>query len=162
MKVPLFSSPQLGSALSVLTIARANRRRVHDCLPASLRERRRGRRLINGLALRAAKFLEAVGQGLLTAATFTRSRPAIESLCYYRARESSDKPRLNAFCLVAPSVRFKAWAILAARVFLLAAAFNLRTSNGVHARRFDLLAIYFTPARINECSKPGELTSSGQ
>ena len=58
-----------------------------------------------------------------------------------QARVSSDKPRLNAFCLVAPSVRFKAWAILAARVFLLAAAFNLRTSSGVHARRFDLLAI---------------------
>jgi hypothetical protein len=52
-------------------------------------------------------------------------------------------------------VRFKAWAILAARVFLLAAAFNLRTSSGVHARRFDLLAIQFTPAGINECSKVG-------
>ncbi len=60
---------------------------------------------------------------------------------HYQARELSDNPRLKAFCRVAPSVRLKARAMLAARVFLLAAAFNLRTSSVVQARRFDLLAI---------------------
>jgi hypothetical protein len=48
---------------------------------------------------------------------------------------------LNAFCRVAPSVRFKARAMLAARLFLFACAFNVRTSLFVHARRFDFLAI---------------------
>jgi hypothetical protein len=56
-------------------------------------------------------------------------------------RESSDNPRLNAFCRVAPSVRFSVRAMLAARVFFLAAVFKVRTSAAVHARRFDFLAI---------------------
>ena len=34
-----------------------------------------------------------------------------------QARESRDNPRLNAFCRVAPSVRFNVLAILAALVF---------------------------------------------
>lgn len=58
-----------------------------------------------------------------------------------QARELSDIPMLKAFCRVAPSVLFKLRAMLAARVFLLAAAFNIRTSVAVHARRFDFLAI---------------------
>jgi len=42
---------------------------------------------------------------------------------------------------VAPSVRFKVRAMLAARVFLRAIAFNARTSDDVHERRFDFLGI---------------------
>jgi hypothetical protein len=56
-------------------------------------------------------------------------------------RESSDSPRLKAFCRVAPSVRFKVRAMLAARVFLRAIVFNVRTSDDVHDRRFDFLGI---------------------
>jgi hypothetical protein len=67
------------------------------------------------------------------------------NICRYitvQARESSDNPRLNAFCRVAPSVRFKALAILPAGVFLRAADFNSRTSADVHERRrFEFLAI---------------------
>jgi hypothetical protein len=59
----------------------------------------------------------------------------------FQARESSDNPRLNAFCRVAPSVRFKVLAILAARVFFFARVFNVRTCAGVHERRFEFLAI---------------------
>ena len=58
-----------------------------------------------------------------------------------QALESSDNPILNALCRVAPSVRFKVRAILDARVFFLASAVNLRTSDFVRARRFDFLAI---------------------
>jgi hypothetical protein len=56
-------------------------------------------------------------------------------------RESSDNPRLNAFCRVAPSVRFKLRAMLAARVFFRAIVFSVRTSDEVHERRFDFLGI---------------------
>jgi hypothetical protein len=56
-------------------------------------------------------------------------------------RESSDSPILKAFCRVAPSVRFKLRAILAARVFFRAIVFSVRTSDDVHERRFDLLDI---------------------
>jgi hypothetical protein len=49
---------------------------------------------------------------------------------------------LNAFCRVAPSVRFNFLAILAAGVFLRAMVFSSRTSVEVHARRFfDFLGI---------------------
>jgi len=58
-----------------------------------------------------------------------------------QARESSDSPRLNAFCRVAPSVRFKALAIFPAGVFLRAPDFNSRTSADVHERRPEFLAI---------------------
>jgi hypothetical protein len=58
---------------------------------------------------------------------------------YYR--ESNDTPRLNAFCRVAPSVRFRVRAMLAARVFFFASAFKVRTSAASQARRFDFLAI---------------------
>ena len=60
-------------------------------------------------------------------------------------RESSDSPILNAFCRVAPSVRFKARAMLAALVFFFACTFNLRMSAVVHERRFNLLAILVIP-----------------
>jgi hypothetical protein len=56
-------------------------------------------------------------------------------------RESSDSPILKAFCRVAPSVRFKVRAMLAARVFFLASVFNVRTSSDFHARRLEFLAI---------------------
>jgi hypothetical protein len=49
---------------------------------------------------------------------------------------------LNAFCRVAPSVRFNFLAILAAGVFLRAMVFSSRTSVEVQARRFfDFLGI---------------------
>jgi len=51
-------------------------------------------------------------------------------------RESSDIPRLNAFCRVAPSVRFKLRAIRAAWVFFLAPVFNVRISAEDQARLF--------------------------
>ena len=56
-------------------------------------------------------------------------------------RVSSDSPRLKAFCRVAPSVRFKLRAMLAARVFFRAIVFSVRTSDDVHERRFDFLGI---------------------
>ena len=48
---------------------------------------------------------------------------------------------LNAFCRVAPSVRFKVRAMIAARRFFFASAFNVRTCSDVQTRRFDFLAI---------------------
>jgi hypothetical protein len=63
-----------------------------------------------------------------------------------QTRESSDKPMLNAFCRVAPTVRFSVLAICAACVFFRARAFNVRTCSGVHSRRFvALLAIQILP-----------------
>ena len=61
-------------------------------------------------------------------------------------RESSDNPRLNAFCRVAPSVRFRVRAMLAAPVFLRAIVFSVRTSDDVHERRFDFLGIQLSPS----------------
>jgi hypothetical protein len=61
-----------------------------------------------------------------------------------QARESSDIPRLKAFCRVAPSVRFRALAMLPALVFFFARVFKVRTLSGVHARRFvDFVAIKY-------------------
>ena len=57
-------------------------------------------------------------------------------------RESSDSPILKAFSArVAPSVRFKVRAMFAARVFLRAIVFSVRTSDDVHERRFEFLGI---------------------
>jgi hypothetical protein len=53
-------------------------------------------------------------------------------------RESSDNPMLNAFCRVAPSVRFSVRAIFFAGVFLRASDFNSRTFAVVQARLFDV------------------------
>jgi hypothetical protein len=61
-------------------------------------------------------------------------------------RESSDNPRLNAFCRVAPSLRLRLLAIFLAGVLLRAADFNSRTSALVQARLFEfLLAMYGSP-----------------
>ena len=54
-------------------------------------------------------------------------------------RESSDNPRLNAFCRVAPSLRLRLLAIFLAGVLLRAADFNSRTSALVQGRRFEFL-----------------------
>src|SRR3984957_5171663 len=54
-----------------------------------------------------------------------------------QALESRDKPILNAFCRVAPSVRFSVLAILAACFFFLASDFQVRTCSGVQPRRLD-------------------------
>jgi hypothetical protein len=64
-------------------------------------------------------------------------REAGRLLAKLQARESRDNPILNAFCRVAPSVRFNVLAILAACFFFLASDFNVRTCSGVHPRRFD-------------------------
>ena len=53
-----------------------------------------------------------------------------------QARESSDRPMLNAFCRVALSVRFSLSAIRDARFFWRAIVFKVRTCSAVHARRF--------------------------
>jgi hypothetical protein len=59
-----------------------------------------------------------------------------------QARVSSDKPKLNAFCRVAPSVRFSVLAIRGAPFFRRAIVVKVRTCSAVHARRFvALLAI---------------------
>ena len=68
---------------------------------------------------------------------FTSSKTGLPD----QERESSDSPRLKAFCRVAPSVRFKLRAMLAARVFFRAIVFSVRTSDEVHERRFDFLGI---------------------
>ena len=68
---------------------------------------------------------------------FTSSKTGLPD----QERESSDSPRLKAFCRVAPSVRFKLRAMLAARVFFRAIVFSERTSDEVHERRFDFLGI---------------------
>jgi hypothetical protein len=72
---------------------------------------------------------------------------SIEALAAVRQlRESSDNPRLNAFCRVAPSLRLRLLAIFLAGVLLRAADFNSRTSAFVQARLFEfLLAIYGSP-----------------
>ena len=44
-------------------------------------------------------------------------------------------PKENAFCLVAPTLRFSAFAIFSARVLLLAIVFSVRTFSAVQARR---------------------------
>jgi hypothetical protein len=51
-------------------------------------------------------------------------------------RESRDNPILNAFCRVAPSVRFNRLAILAAGIFFRASDFISRTSAVAQARLF--------------------------
>ena len=74
----------------------------------------------------------------------TKKSPAPRGAFYFVQtgyRESSDSPRLKAFCRVAPSERFKVRAMIAARVFLRAIVFNVRTSDDVHERRFDFLGI---------------------
>jgi hypothetical protein len=58
-----------------------------------------------------------------------------------QARESRDSPKLKAFWRVAPSVRFNVLAMFDARVFFLAAVFNVRTSVVDHGRRFAFFAI---------------------
>ena len=45
----------------------------------------------------------------------------------FQARESSDNPILNAFCRVAPSLRLRVRAMLAARLFFFASVFSVRT-----------------------------------
>jgi hypothetical protein len=80
-----------------------------------------------------------------------RKSPALRGLIhsgYFKskshARESRDIPRLKAFCRIAPSVRLRVLAMLAALVFFFARVFKVRTLSGVHARRFvDFVAIKY-------------------
>jgi hypothetical protein len=57
---------------------------------------------------------------------------------------------LNAFCRVAPSVRFSFLAILEAGVFRFAMVFNSRTSVDVHARRFFVLLAIEPPFQMRQ------------
>jgi hypothetical protein len=57
-----------------------------------------------------------------------------------QTRESNDSPTLDAFCRVAPSLRFKVRAILAAGIFFRASGFSSRTCAAVHTRFFDAFA----------------------
>jgi hypothetical protein len=72
-----------------------------------------------------------------------RSRPVYEQRRGFRnyPRESKDTPSENAFCRVAPTVRFRDLAILPAGVLSFARPFRLRTSADVPARLFAFLAI---------------------
>ena len=76
--------------------------------------------------------------GLLVLLVLSRERKVTGGI---QARESRDNPMLNAFCRVAPSVRFKALAIFRAGILFRAADFSSRTSVAVHERRFEFLAI---------------------
>jgi hypothetical protein len=59
---------------------------------------------------------------------------------------------LSAFCRVAPSLRLRVRAMLAAFVFLFASVFSVRTWAVVHARRFDLLVILWALIlKLDEC-----------
>jgi hypothetical protein len=49
---------------------------------------------------------------------------------------------VNAFCCVAPGVRFSDFAILATGIFWRARVFSSRTSSLVHSRRFAFFAIF--------------------
>ena len=85
-----------------------------------------------------------------------------------RQRESSDNPILNAFCLVAPSVRFNFLAIRPAGVFLRAIVFRSRTCTDVQARLFDpffMRISVLTPVLVAESrskEKPRAESSRGE
>jgi hypothetical protein len=96
--------------------------------------------------------------GLLFGATSTQlANSSVDVSClrsfdergvFVHPRESSDNPRLNAFCRVAPSLRLRLLAIFLAGVLLRAADFNSRTSALVQARLFEfLLAMNGSPNR---------------
>jgi hypothetical protein len=59
-----------------------------------------------------------------------------------QARESRDNPILNAFCRVAPSLRFSFLAIFPAGVFVRASDFSSRISLASQARLFAFLAMW--------------------
>jgi class 3 adenylate cyclase/tetratricopeptide (TPR) repeat protein len=67
-----------------------------------------------------------IGEAMTAVETWVFSSPA-RRWVGFQARESSDNPRLNAFCRVAPSVRFSVLAIFAAVVFFRASVFKVRT-----------------------------------
>jgi hypothetical protein len=54
-----------------------------------------------------------------------------------QTRESSDNPMLNAFCRVAPSLRFSVLAIFVAGIFFRASDFNSRICAVVQTRLLD-------------------------
>jgi hypothetical protein len=75
--------------------------------------------LTSTMAARDCAIIAVSDKAVVISSTMTR-------LTIY-ARASSDSPRVNAFCRVAPSVRFRAWAILDAGVLLRAKDFKVRT-----------------------------------
>src|SRR6202035_4838695 len=60
-------------------------------------------------------------------------------------RESSETPKLNAFCRVAPRLRFSVLAIFGAGVFDFAIAFSSLISWLVHSRRLDAFLAMMPP-----------------
>jgi len=84
-------------------------------------------------------------------------RKRLVQLSVYQARVSRDNPRLNAFCRVAPSVRFRDLAIFFAGVFFRASDLSSRTCTDVQARFFfdaffmkNLLSGYKGPMLVAE------------
>jgi hypothetical protein len=74
--------------------------------------------------------------------------------CFSQARVDSETPSFAAITLVAPGVRFNAFAILTTPDFAFAIVFIVRTSSFVHARRTAFLALgILTPNRIE--AEPG-------
>src|SRR3954469_24616326 len=57
-------------------------------------------------------------------------------------RMSNETRSVNAFCWLAPAVRFSHFAILPTGVFWRASVFSWRTSSLVHSRRLTFFAIY--------------------
>jgi hypothetical protein len=70
-----------------------------------------------------------------------------------QARVSSERPMLNTFCRVAPSVRLSFLAILRARVFLRAIVFSPRTCSDVQARLLEPFFIRSPYRNADGCSR---------
>jgi hypothetical protein len=68
-------------------------------------------------------------------------------------RESKETPKLNAFCLVAPSVLLSERAIFRAGVFCRALAFSSRMSSLVHWRRLDGFFAMLSPIEAGASKK---------
>jgi len=71
-----------------------------------------------------------------------RSRACSPGFATAYPRVSNDTPSVNAFCCVAPAVRFSDFAILATGISWRARVFSSRTSSLVHSRRFAFFAIF--------------------
>jgi hypothetical protein len=76
-----------------------------------------------------------------------------------QVRVESETPSFAAITVMAPGVRFNAFAILATADLAFAIVFIVRTSSLVHARRTTFLALtILTPIH----AEPGSITRSGR
>jgi hypothetical protein len=108
--------------------------------------RRARMRLPTDKLARATSLMAARGEGSLTysISKARREQGLVEGAAFFvifQPRVSSESPRLNAFCRVAPSVLFRVRAVLAARVLFRASAFSVCTSEEDHERRLEFLGI---------------------